>query len=90
MRPAATALMGGEGRIDAFELDLKRATHLQRNVDACGAANITVHQVRVEGHACDRRRAVPRSHSCCKNWLAQHAGNFISFETMRNQHRRPW
>jgi 16S rRNA C967 or C1407 C5-methylase (RsmB/RsmF family) len=38
--------MGGTGKIDAFELDPKRAAHLQRNVEACGADTIvTVHQV---------------------------------------------
>lgn len=38
--------MGCAGKIDAFELDPKRASHLQRNVEACGAADIvTVHQV---------------------------------------------
>ena len=42
--------MGGDGKIDAFELDAKRAAHLQRNVEACGAADIvTVHQVCPDG-----------------------------------------
>lgn len=38
------ALLGGSGRVDAFEKNEKRAGHLSRNIEACCASNVTVHQ----------------------------------------------
>lgn len=38
------ALLRGSGQVDAFEKNEKRCGHLERNIEACCASNVTVHQ----------------------------------------------
>ena len=66
--PATAALVGKSGRVDAFELDPKRAGHLQRNVDACAAACVTVHQVpdlKLLSHPILQKSLHGRVHGAC-------------------------